>query len=256
MDNQPTESNPPPEQQYIKPAPSLKVELAGFGFVVVALILLFGILNYFNILSISDVFPKYFSWLPRQRVSVLPQPITQSSTGIKTTSSVPDFAKKDLTNFADSVIVPSSISTSLLEKNTYITDNNNTYATTTWNINGNEFKPTIKYGAKNALIDKQLLLSLSAALPILDASIAPSIAEQYLTVTPQTSFSCVTLPISLKTMLCESFWQDTDGTKKGIDIISPIVGNKAQVFYCERTPQSPDYAWQSCNTNFQDTGVK
>lgn len=38
-------------------------------FVGVVLILIFGILNYFNILSISELYPKYLSFLPRKIVS-------------------------------------------------------------------------------------------------------------------------------------------------------------------------------------------
>ncbi|MCL5432660.1 MAG: hypothetical protein M1524_00905 [Patescibacteria group bacterium] len=35
-------------------------------FVIVCFLLIFGTLNYFNILSVSDAFPQYLGWLPRQ----------------------------------------------------------------------------------------------------------------------------------------------------------------------------------------------
>ncbi len=38
-------------------------------FVSTVLLLIFGIFNYFNILPISDTFPKYLGWLPKQGVS-------------------------------------------------------------------------------------------------------------------------------------------------------------------------------------------
>jgi len=47
----------------------LKVGLIEVFFVTVILLSLFGLLNYFNILSVSDAFPKQFGWLPRQQSS-------------------------------------------------------------------------------------------------------------------------------------------------------------------------------------------
>jgi len=46
----------------------LKVGVFEIGFVIIVLLLLFGILNYFNILSVSDVLPKQLGWLPRKEV--------------------------------------------------------------------------------------------------------------------------------------------------------------------------------------------
>jgi len=55
-----------------------KVGLLEFGFVAVVLFLLFGVLNYFNILSVSDAFPKYLSWLPRQNNTLTNNPLNYS----------------------------------------------------------------------------------------------------------------------------------------------------------------------------------
>src|SRR3989338_11070673 len=44
----------------------LEIGLFEIGFVAVILLLLFGVLNYFNILSVSEVFPKQLGWLPRR----------------------------------------------------------------------------------------------------------------------------------------------------------------------------------------------
>jgi len=60
------EENSPPAQQN-KPAKLAFLEIGLFEvfFVTIVLFLLFGILNYFNVLSVSDVFPKQLGWLPR-----------------------------------------------------------------------------------------------------------------------------------------------------------------------------------------------
>lgn len=62
--------NPPQKKKsLLKVLPFLEVGVFEISFVAVILLLLFGILNYFNILSISDVFPNQLGWLPRKEVS-------------------------------------------------------------------------------------------------------------------------------------------------------------------------------------------
>jgi hypothetical protein len=56
-----------------------EVGLFEIFFAGIVLILLFGILNYFNILSVSDVFPKQLGWLPKQ-LSWLPKQQNNSTT--------------------------------------------------------------------------------------------------------------------------------------------------------------------------------
>lgn len=48
----------------------LRVGILEIGFVIIVLLLIFGTLNYFNILYVSDAFPKYLGWLPRQTKTV------------------------------------------------------------------------------------------------------------------------------------------------------------------------------------------
>lgn len=67
----------PPKKNPLTALALLEMGVFEIGFVAVVLFLLFGILNYFNILSISDTFPKYLSWLPRQTVQ---KPIENTST--------------------------------------------------------------------------------------------------------------------------------------------------------------------------------
>ncbi len=66
INNEPTNQKP----NRLHALAFLEVGLFEIGFVGVVLFLLFGVLNYFNILSISDVFPKYLSFLPRQTTQI------------------------------------------------------------------------------------------------------------------------------------------------------------------------------------------
>ena len=51
----------------------LEIGVFEIGFAAVILLLLFGILNYFNILSVSDAFPNQLGWLPRQETKLASQ---------------------------------------------------------------------------------------------------------------------------------------------------------------------------------------
>ena len=72
----------PPKKGFLKALVLLEVGLFEFLFVGIVLVLFFGILNYFNILRISSVFPNQLGWLPhkpyQQSTSIVlpsPQPI-------------------------------------------------------------------------------------------------------------------------------------------------------------------------------------
>lgn len=72
---------PVPEKKGLHALAFLKVGIIEFFLVAIVLILLFGTLNYFNILSISGVFPKQLSWLPHQIIkqNPVPSPVNYTS---------------------------------------------------------------------------------------------------------------------------------------------------------------------------------
>lgn len=61
------ESPQPQQQKENKGLAFLEVGLFEMVFVTVGLLLLFGTLNYFNILPVSDVFPNQLGWLPQTK---------------------------------------------------------------------------------------------------------------------------------------------------------------------------------------------
>lgn len=64
MNNEPTNKKPHPLTAFA----FLEVGLFEIVFVSVMVLLIFGTLNYFNILYVSETFPKYLGWLPSLRV--------------------------------------------------------------------------------------------------------------------------------------------------------------------------------------------
>jgi len=71
------EENPPSvEQDKSNSTVHSKTGLIKFFSVIIAFLLLLGILNYFNILSVSRTFPSQLGWLPKQaqKANVVPVP--------------------------------------------------------------------------------------------------------------------------------------------------------------------------------------
>jgi hypothetical protein len=58
-----------------------------FFFAVIVFLLLLGILNYFNILSISKAFPNQLGWLPRQQT---PKNVTPTSISLRLCKAFPE----------------------------------------------------------------------------------------------------------------------------------------------------------------------
>ena len=60
------EENTAPKRHPLTALALMKIGILEIGFVIIGTLLLFAIANYFNILPMSDAFPKYLGWLPRQ----------------------------------------------------------------------------------------------------------------------------------------------------------------------------------------------
>ena len=82
------EENPPSvEQNKLGPTVPPKTGLIKFFSVIIAFLLLLGILNYFNIFSISGAFPNQLGWLPRQQT---PKNVTPTSISFRLCNAFPE----------------------------------------------------------------------------------------------------------------------------------------------------------------------
>ncbi len=90
MGGQSTMNNEPinPKPNRLKALALIEIGLFELGFVAIILLLFFGILNYFNILSVSDLFPHQLGWLPRREApnGASHQKIRQSTVATPTPS--------------------------------------------------------------------------------------------------------------------------------------------------------------------------
>lgn len=259
------ETNFPQERKGFKNLPFWEIGLVEFGFVAILIILLIGILNYFNILSISDAFPKQFGWLPRQ-TTIISKPSTSSKfpaayqfrPSPKPTIPVPDSIKTDLKNFTANLLLSSLIANYSAETSKIVSVDGFMHASISWGTqNGLAINALIDYDNKNLVTDKHLFIIAPYAQPALTPDSTSAIAKHYLTVIPLSPFSCTSFSTSgSKNVFCESFWQEKNGVKRGVDSSLDSIGKLITIIYCEYPVSSPDYAWKSCNPNFKDTGIK
>jgi hypothetical protein len=248
----------------------LGVGLFEVGFVAVVLLLLFGTLNYFNILPVSSVFPNQLGWLPKREVpSGTSQPQNISLKKPPVPLSIPPSlglsqrAQTDLPQFIKSSLKPSFIPKSfdvkpILDSKGAVLDSNQFNAS--WNlVEGETISVSTRYNNQGLVEDRNILLVLPQ-LSNLNLISAPTLTRQYFTQESGGVWKCVALNLGNKTntksAICENFWIDSQKVKHGIGVLSPIsVNQKTSIFSCQLYPQSLVYSWKSCNFIFKDKGL-
>lgn len=231
-------------------------------FVAIVLVLLFGILNYFNILSISTLWPKYFGFLPQrlskqsqQKATVpLQQPVSNSTAIVPTEQS----AKKILVEVLPNILVPSLVPNpsqivvkpdkqlkQILNESWYI-DQSTVSATLFTLANGRDVASLNLYITKGGSISPSPELAKTAT-------------SQVFVIAPKGTWSC--RPLNNQITYCENFWEEDSGVKRGIGIEGPhlLAGRKPLSFYlfCEHHKESVGlYAWRSCRSEFAESGVQ
>lgn len=227
----------------------------GIIMAIVILAVIFGALNYFNILSVSDVFPNQLGWLPKQTQQKVTVP---SPTPTPTPTPIPEYIKNDTKSLISDILISSFIPNNLaVEKQNVENPNNFSFYGTGWETPNKELLVlSVEYNQEKNIIDRQIVIHIPRILPDLDASSSSSLIKEYIKINPSIPFSCISLPTITKSAFCEVFWEDTNGVKKGIDITSPVIGlSETQIFYCEHHKETPAYSWKSCNLNYKDNGI-
>lgn len=245
----------------------LEVGIFELFFVSIVLALLFGILNYFNILPVSSVFPKYFSFLPRREVSsgtsrqkfTIPKttPIpTPNPTSVSKTlsSSEKEIATKISQDLINKFIKPEYQSTITLEEKSLIIDNKPQpfpYYSASWQKASVSASLVLQYDfiTRNTT-NVDINLDTPTIKDTVTASSAGNIAEKYVVLPLDTQFTCDN-PTSLGVVQCSSMVViRQDKSKIGFSLTaSPKeapLGAKNSIFICQTFPSSNRYSWSSC----------
>ena len=258
------ENLPTPPKNKLHALAFLEIGLFEIGFVAVILLLLFGVLNYFNILSVSEVFPKQLGWLPRKEVSngtsqtkLASQGEALRGSGEKTAPSPANFtpttfqydtekAKTLLTQYIKSTLKPGLLPVNF-ETNQGITinqyaQNPNWFVTSFFSQNAS---PAAFFRFdKNSSNPNSSSISINLKnlpQPAASAALANSLLSSYFS-TPFILSDPNCRNVS-ESVFCENFQTTSDGKKGyGMTIIGTPPKSINNIFTCLIPKESADYA--------------
>ena len=252
----PNEQKEESQEVVLKPDSKKKKGLLEFVSVIILLILTLGILNYLNIIPLSSTFP-FLGFLPRNQFM---QTQDQISTTAKPTllpemtADLSSTQKETEALFIE--ILSNTIYKHLMPEKSKITtalNKNSKVLTSTWEVNGvpgtGIFSPTPD---NKGISEINLLFSDNRTS--LSKETAPRITSSYFSFKPKGVWEC-NLMSGTNMNYCENFWEESDGTKKGIGV-QQLSENDATVFFCQYSKESAQYAWKSCSPQFAQEGVK
>lgn len=231
--------------------------------IAILLLLLLLTLNYFNILSLSKLFPNQFGWLPHMKYEQSQQMnnITISPT-TSPSASLLEPAKQTLINFLPTILTPSFLPKSSPEITLTQTKGIQESFSATWNsINGTESAILIvSPDGKNITQFYLSFLKSKSATP--SEELAKITTSQFFLIQPKGKWGCK--PINASMTYCENFWEEPNGVKRGIGIKGLFTQGpnlkkedipQSLIFYCEHNKDSKIYSWKSCASEFAETGV-
>lgn len=132
-----------------------------------------------------------------------------------------------------------------------ITDANNYYSI--WRLNDLSLMATIQYIDKKQIDNRRVSFTIPVITQSLTTASAQNLITTYIAKTPSGTWKCSSITPDNKTILCENFWVDSNGTKNGIGIINidPILANEKKlntiIFTCSLYPGGKSYSDNSCS---------
>jgi len=253
-----TLSNQPPPQQSVEPAK--KINLLGIIFIIIILILFsLGFLNYLNILLLSTLFPNQLGWLPRKEVPTgTSQQSQQYSTAIITpTVSLTQQAEETLISFLPVILNPSLLPKSSSDVNLREDKGIKQSVSGTWDTKDGKAITILTVSPNGKEISQLLIFFPYVTTESVSTEFAQSIIPKLFSITPKGKWACKTIPDTAN--YCENFWEEANGTRRGIALKRNIPFSQAKkitISFCERSQKSSLYSWKSCAVEFAETGVQ
>ncbi|MDO8729565.1 MAG: hypothetical protein Q7K26_06865 [bacterium] len=206
-------------------------------------------LNYFNILSLSDLYPKLLPFLPRQTTNQTPPKPILPQQNISDLASL----NKSAQEFADNILLsPYKIKVSLKKGmpvggNIYFPDTTASYSD---DFNNISFRIRVSYDKNKKPLDMTLsMFPLSTQEPISSAS-ATVFASRYIKLPSQDmQWSCLK-DTRFETIQCDTMTTQTDNRKVGISITANTQNESSTasgaINTCQIFPNSNMYSWSTC----------
>lgn len=256
---QPTEQTTMPQ---IPSPPPKKQNMLGTEILIIIFffILAIGILNYFNLLRLSELFPNYLGFLPHK-----PYEQSQQSNNVTTAPTPPPTplslsqqeelnsqAKETLMSFFPTILSPSSLPKSAsdisLKRNKGLAESHSAW----WSMQGGTLSAILVLTPEsNNIVQSYLSLTKPQSASV-SAELARITTPQVFSIEPKGTWGCQ--PIFNTMTYCENFWEEEDGTRRGIGMRG--LSSQAMIFFCQHNKESKLYSWKSCAFELKETGVQ
>lgn len=229
-------------------------------FVLVIFLPVLGILNYFNIFSLSKLYPNQFGFLPHKPF------LSKAPTAPSSNSYFSKQPNTDQKNAISDVLAASFIPNNLqlTKLNVKSSKNDNFYHALWQGENKESFTVLAAYNQKNLLVYRKISITIQNSFENLTPESVRNLAKTYLKVSPTTSSICEKLkptPIpqssasavlksSSQLTNCVSKWESAK-VQKAIQVVKPDkTPSNIQLLYCEHYPGSYNYNAKDCLQGF------
>lgn len=236
-----------------------------FWIVIATIVIIFSltILNYFNIVKLSEIFPNYLGFLPHKDVPNGTSQFQDKET-IRIKQGFPTLIPSLTENAKQKLIayLPTILDTSILPASssgiTFTEDQTGPQSfIASWKTNEKNIDSSFRMSQDfKKIITADFYVKDSELLSSISTETAESKATQIFSIEPKGIWGCK--KVIVETMLyCENFWEQSENSKRGLGalIITSPAGDRAVYYLCEHTNASDLYSWKSCRPEFLKTGV-
>lgn len=238
----------------------LRIGIAEVILLTVAVIVALAVLNYFNIFSISSIFPDQLGFLPRKNNDLMLKQQSNKTIvpiALSPKNSSKQTAKEALINFLPLVVNPVFLPEDGSKVSLF--EDKEDKQKFTGVVSVNEISGSASFFVSS---DSKKILSVSVVFPYKtidkgSIALAKKITPLYFVNEPKGEWSCGFLPNSA--VFCENFWEEENGLKRGVGIQGnnpKSTSQKMSVFFCEHTKESSFYSWKSCAFEFSEKGAR
>lgn len=185
-------------------------------------------------------------WLP-QRLTEQSKPDKNASVPQSQELSTED-AKKTLTGFIPPLIASSLAPSTSAEIFLTKQGSGQNDFIATWEVETGSLETKYSLSPDGNILSSIQITLKAGQNTTVSENTAKELTSEYFLPVPKGEFDCGTLNSGAD--YCESFWEETDGTKRGVGL------SEDSVFYCQFGKDSKNYSWKSCAPEFSESGVQ
>src|SRR3989344_5896065 len=227
--------------------------------IVLIIAIFLGILNYFNILPLTNRFPNQLGWLPKKEVPTGTAQPKQYDNAIIAPTAIPTIsleqAKQTFLDYLPTILDYSLLATSSSDINLREDKGISNSVSGTWDTKDGKAITIFTVSPNGKEIIQLLIFFPYATTESISTKLAQLTIPKLFSITPKGKWACDTIPNTAN--YCENFWEEENGVRIGIVLKESLPlseTNKISISYCEHSQKRILYSWKSCISEFAKKG--